>query len=120
MEVHIRTKINTWWSFIETAVIKIGNETLEVTGGIHGGSYWLNGKTGNNLEDGATFIFSNLFEVKFHQVTSKQKKYRIDFGHGDSLGIATYKDFVSVNVMANKPDNYMGAVGLMGKLFFVD
>lgn len=33
LEIHVRTKINTWWSFIETAAIRIGNDILEVTGG---------------------------------------------------------------------------------------
>ena len=28
LEMHIRTKIVTWWSFIESAVVKIGDDTV--------------------------------------------------------------------------------------------
>ena len=30
MTVHIRTKIETWWSYVESAVLKIGEETMEI------------------------------------------------------------------------------------------
>ena len=36
MMIHVRTKQVNWWSYIETAVLKIGNETLEVPGGEDG------------------------------------------------------------------------------------
>jgi hypothetical protein len=114
MDVHIRTKINTWWSSIETAVIKIGDATMEITGGTDGGNYWLNGHTGKELKDGDILAFAN-FSVTFNQVTFKQKKYRFEFGHGDALSIQTYKDFVSVVVKANTATNFMGSVGLIGK-----
>ena len=114
MDIHIRTKITDWWSYIETAVIKIGSATLEVTGGIDGGRYWLNGQPGDELVDGATFDL-NGFEVKFTQVTSEKKKYRIDFGTGDGLKIGTFKDFVDVNMLAKNADNFRDSVGLMGE-----
>ena len=114
MDIHIRTKISSWWSSIEYVAIKIGDDTLEVTGGTDGGKYWLNGIVGAELEDGNTFALSG-FKVTFRKWNIRQKKYRIDFGNGGALLVETYKDFVSVNVKANHAEDFIGAVGMMGK-----
>ncbi|CAB9526735.1 expressed unknown protein [Seminavis robusta] len=34
MKIHIRTKIVKWWSYVEQVVVQIGNDTLEVMGGV--------------------------------------------------------------------------------------
>ena len=41
LRVHIRTKIHTWWSYIESAVVMIGDGILEVKGGEDGGALLL-------------------------------------------------------------------------------
>jgi hypothetical protein len=28
LKIHIRTKIVTWWSYIDTAVVKVGDDTV--------------------------------------------------------------------------------------------
>ena len=50
--IHIRTKIKTWWSYIESAVIRIGDSTLEVQGNSQDKpmQYWIDGCDGNEIE----------------------------------------------------------------------
>ena len=69
---------------------------------------------GEELEDGNTFALSG-FKVTFRQPTMKQKRFRIDLGNWNFLGIETYNDFVAVNVKANHAEDFVGSVGMMGK-----
>jgi hypothetical protein len=41
MDVHIRSKIRFCWSYVESAILKIGNDTLEIMGGDMR-RYWIN------------------------------------------------------------------------------
>lgn len=114
MTIHIRTKIVTWWSYIETAVVRIGNETIEVTGGEEH-KYFVNGVRGEN--GGKDFLWSTLgLKVHLKQATSKQLKVRIDLLNADAIGLEVFKDFVKVNVkmMDMKWKKFEGSVGLMG------
>jgi hypothetical protein len=51
ISIHIRTKIQDFWSSVESSAIKIGDETIEVAGG--GGDEWLwvNGVVVRDFED---------------------------------------------------------------------
>ena len=80
MDIHIRTKINTWWSFIESAVLQLGSDLLEVKGGPTGGQYWINGVAGSE-GDSNKMPFS-AYRLTTHRVSNGQMKYRIDFGNG--------------------------------------
>ena len=145
LDIHIRTKIDTWWSFIEsgrfdshlilisvnshlfflhicflfnTAVVRIGDATLEVTGGQNGGMFWINGilMDSTDAEEG----YSDAGQISGFPVTRKsvngyQKIFRIDLGNGDALSIQTYKRFVSVNTRAINDARFQGSVGMMGE-----
>jgi hypothetical protein len=112
MDIHVRAKIDTWWSFIETAVIRIGDDILEVTGGSDGGQHWINGEAGG-LKDGDSFYLSG-FSAVFVQVDPVHKTYRIELGNGGAIKIAAYKRFVSVDIHATTQDQFQGTLGLMG------
>lgn len=109
LDVHIRTKIKTWWSHIETAVLRVGEHTLEVSGG-DSSRYWINGGDAHDFESGQTSSLSD-FEVKFRKVNDHQGIAHIDFGDA-AISIETYKDFVRVNVKTSK--QLEGTVGLLG------
>ena len=112
LRIHIRTKINTWWSFIESAVLQLGSDLLEVKGGPTGGQYWINGVAGSE-GDSNKMPFS-AYHLTTHRVSNGQMKYRIDFGNGkDAIALETFKDWVRVSVRA-QTDQFHGAVGLMG------
>ncbi|CAB9498267.1 expressed unknown protein [Seminavis robusta] len=51
MEVHIRTKITDWWSSVEAAAVKLGDEVLEVNAGNLDQWLWINGNANEEMED---------------------------------------------------------------------
>jgi len=113
MTVHIRTKLHTWWSFVQAASIRIGDDVLEVMGGDHDYTFWVNGVEGATTE--STLLFSQLgLKVQFKPVNSHQLHVRVDLSDGDAIALQTYKHFVRVDIKANHAANYIGSSGLMG------
>jgi hypothetical protein len=111
LHVHIRTKINTWWSSIQSAVVQIGENTLQITGGDKEATYSLNGEV-HDLQDGQGSLGD--FPVKFTRINDHQGRIRIDVGDGDGIMMETYKGFVRVNVGAKVHDKWVGSGGLLG------
>lgn len=115
LDIHIRTKINTWWSYIDAAVIRIGSDTFEVRGGLNTAKYWINGVEGELKESGILEETISGFKIDYKDVSKKQKKFRIDVGH-DVFAIETFNDWVRVNVKAApKGKGFLGSKGLMGE-----
>ena len=125
MQIQIRTKIETWWSYIDSAVVQIGDQTLELMGGENGPHYWINGLAGKaNFADNKVMTsminklrheVSPCFNIHYKSNTSKQHKFRLDLScKGDALSMEVYKDWVSVNIKAKHAPNFYGASGLMG------
>jgi len=129
MTIQIRTKIETWWSYIESVVIQIGDQTLEVSGGannINGGAqYWVNSLSGDeaNAEDDSHLkaFEENIaailpgFKVNYHKLGPKKHRFRINLNHkGDAVSIETFKDFVRVNAKAVYAPTFEGTDGMMG------
>jgi hypothetical protein len=53
--------------------------------------------------------------VKTNRGPSKQRIYTVDLGNGEKVVLKTYKDFVSVDLMAGEYGaSFAGSVGLMG------
>ncbi|CAB9520879.1 expressed unknown protein [Seminavis robusta] len=126
LTIHIRTKIETWWSFIEAAVIQVGDQMLEVRGREEGeeARYWVNGLEGDenvandtNLAVMQDALANNLkgFKIIHKKVSKKQQAFRINLNNqGDSVSIRTFKDWVSVNLHVNpKAHNFDGVSGGM-------
>jgi len=125
MSVQIRTKIESWWSYIEAAAIEIGDQVLELKGGLDGEGphYWINGVPGDedvkndqHLKDLEKYLTARLavFSVHYKKISSKQHKFRIDLPNGDAISMQTWKHLVAVHVNAKKNENFAGAAGLMG------
>lgn len=119
MRVHIRTKINTWWSYVQSAVVQIGDETLEITGGQHE-QQWLriNGVANELLEEKqwTKVDFAGLM-LRFRQDGCRKEAF-IYLGEGthERLSLDTYYDFVKVDLNANgSSDHYQGSTGLLGR-----
>jgi hypothetical protein len=89
---------------------------LEVTGGKDGGSYWVNKQKGTEVDHRDQILTLAGFTVNVHRNGPHQVGYRIDLGLGssDAVGIATFKDFVEVNLKAVHAAKFLGSVGLMG------
>ncbi|CAB9499214.1 expressed unknown protein [Seminavis robusta] len=128
LHVHVRTKIQTWWSYIETAVVQIGDQMIEMSGGSNedgGPNVWVNGVAGAraiiedpNLKALEEVLEAQLegFHITYRKLDAKQHRIRIDFNRaGDAISLQTYKDWVAVSVKANKKENFKGTMGLMGR-----
>ena len=112
MNIHIRTEISSWWSFIKSAVVQIGDDTLEIEGGKRS-KYWMNGKEGVELKTG-DFLHLSGFSVHFRKVNDHQQRYRINLSQGDGVSIEVFKNFVRVDLRAAKKANFGNSAGLLG------
>jgi len=116
MRVHIRTKIKTWWSYVESAVIQIGDETVEITGG-QNVNQWLhiNGVANGPLEEKEWNIGSvGNYVLRFKQ-KGKEREAHIHLGNGEKLVMKTYYGFVKVEIKAEGSTHYTGSLGLLGR-----
>jgi len=117
LDIHIRTKIKTWWSYIDTAVIRIGSDTLEVQGGKNTATFWINGERHDLPEhDGELEATLGGNAIHYSNLSQKTKNFRVHAARGVWISLQTFNDFVRVNVKADdgKKAKMNGAVGLMG------
>lgn len=112
LDVHIRTEIETWWSYIERAAIRLGEHTLEVMGGKDTFQYWINEES-NTMMDGEEIAFGD-FVLKYKVVNEHVHRFRLDLGDGDAISIETYKKFVRVNFKPKTEQKFAGGLGMLG------
>jgi len=112
LTIHVRTKIDTWWSFTEAVVVQIGEATLEVTGGKTQIPYWLNGvMTADMLTTKAAL---GDFPLTFKRINDHQSRVRVDLGYGNAVSIGSYNRFISVSFNAKEQEEFVGSSGMMG------
>ena len=112
MEIHARTEIRRSWSFITAVAIRIGEDILEVHGGVEENSYWMNGKFQGDL---STQRLGG-FEVKYKNPPhSTQREYRIPLkNHNQEVTVKTFKDFVRVDYKNPAGKDLQSSVGIFG------
>jgi len=112
LHIHVRTKQIKQFSFISTAVLQIGNDSLEVTGDIHENLFWINKRVSKKTDEGIVGKI-NGYGIKYHKVHLKQHEFFIDLGDA-SITMKTYKSFVHVGI--NNAAKYMfgSSSGLLG------
>lgn len=106
MDIIIRTKVRYEYSYIQDAIIKIGNETFEVGG--HG-NYILDGVSAAELPNTITGynITHNLANKKYHT-------FEIHLDSNESIMVKTFKDWVSISVDNADPKRFKGSRGMVG------
>jgi len=117
IDVHVRTKIVRFWSYIKTVAIRIGNDILEIEGTGDArddqAHYWINYEFQGEIKDFAGF------PVK-QQVSSNYKRtWTIDLGpkyENEFIQIQLYKEFVRVRFSGGKK-SFGKTVGLLGDYF---
>ena len=112
MTIHIRTKIETWWSYIQAAVVKIGDESFE----IEMNQFYKNGEALDMAKITAEPTHDKISGLLLRY---KQKEGNIEalvyFGNGEVLKMKTFKGFVTVQVGAEGDDSiYTGSHGMLG------
>jgi hypothetical protein len=117
LDVHIRTKLVRFWSYIKQAVIRIGDDVFEIEGSsdpsemdeVH---YWI------NLEYKGELTTLGGFPVTIEKKTTLHKTlFEIDLTSkypGVKIVLATYKEFVSVDFVNSNEQAFGNAVGLFG------
>lgn len=116
LNVHVRTKITNWWSSIESAVVQLGENILEIQGdGKKSISYWLDGTKVEEMETEDTILLGNHYIVKFNRFDDHQSRTRIDLGHRNAMSIETFKRFIRVNFhIGGNATQFVRSVGLLG------
>ena len=106
LDLHIRTQMRRNWSFITSAILKIGDETLEVESE---GVYYLNGASGAPMP-------SAIAGFPITHTLSKKGRLAIDVHLGNSghIHFREYKEFVSVSIANGDKTNFGDSLGLMG------
>lgn len=111
MKIHIRTKHHKWWSYIEAAVLQIGEDTLELMGGKESVQYWHNGQTGEMKNGDASF---GDFPLVFKRKSAGRGRMHVDLGKKNAISLETFDNFVRVNVKTPTEKFFQGSVGLLG------
>lgn len=109
LDIHLRTKPRYEYSYIEAAVVRIGDDILEVTGW---GEYWLNGVGNADLD-----FIGDGFPITHIEENKKRHSFVIKTNEPgqESIVIRTFKDMVAVNVKNASMVNFGSSVGLMGR-----
>lgn len=90
LDIHIRTTIRYDYSYIESAVVRIGEETFEVSSY---GQYFLNGVSEGSLPGTIAG-----FPVRHEEKDKKTHIFEIDFGEHSMIHFQVFKDIVSIKV----------------------
>ena len=106
LDINIRTKIRYGYSYIEEAVLSIGEETLHVSSF---GNYAIDGVSHADLSVGISG-----FPIVYSHPNDKVHSFEILLGEGEKIVLKTFKDMVAVNVDHLHADRFHGSVGMMG------
>jgi hypothetical protein len=113
LDMHVRTTIMDWYSYIEAAALRIGDHIVEVSNG----KVTVNGLDLSNEDFPVDFgdKYSVSFSVEKHSKNEKydKKHYVVSLGDDSSIEFKTYKHYMTFNIIAH--DNDFGdANGLLG------
>lgn len=115
MHIHIRTKIEHWWSYIESAVIKIGDDTLEIKGGVEDRRYWVNKKEGRRFRASRNLPFTiGGFHGRFRAINKILTHFKLYLPNGQNLVIKSAKNMLRVDLENCIADDFGNSLGLMG------
>lgn len=111
LDIHLRTSMVRYWSYIKRAAIRIGNDVLEIEGlSDFTRSYWINYEHNGELPK----MGGGLFPVS---INDNNDRYTIDLDpvyKGQKIIIQTYKEFVSVKIMGATQQAFGNAAGITG------
>lgn len=115
LDVQVRATQRSWYSFIETAAVRIGNDILEV--GAHGVHY-LNGVVSIDFSDAQNPPTLAGYPIKHDKYRrgkgGKENVYEIYLNNSEYITIRSYRDFLYVGLAPGEYLDLKDAVGLMG------
>jgi hypothetical protein len=114
LRIHVRTTIHWDYSIIESAAIRIGDDTLEVSSY---GEYAINDvedANSNSLRKINALPTLGGYPVYHTEVSKKKHRFEISLGMGQNITIHNMKDIVSINIYAATKESFGNVVGLLG------
>eukprot|EP00980_Cylindrotheca_fusiformis_P006756 scaffold1410_cov123-Cylindrotheca_fusiformis.AAC.4 len=115
LDVHIRTKLVRFWSYIESAAVRIGADILEVQGsgdpefGVT--NYWF------NLEPVGELTTVGGFPVTLNEKSRRKKVFEIDLSSkypGEKIVVSTFNEFLKVDFENGSEEAFGNTVGMLG------
>ncbi|CAJ1970217.1 unnamed protein product [Cylindrotheca closterium] len=118
LDVHIRTKLVRFWSYIKNAVIRIGDDVLEIEGSAMEGidkevHYWINYEYQGELTEFAGFPVT----ISSEGTKSNKNYITIDLNSkypGQKIVLSTFKEFVKVDFKGATAAAFGNTVGMLG------
>lgn len=115
LEIHIRTKVETFFSYIERVVVKIGEDVLEVQGALRNRLFLHNGHEESIKEDGVLPVQVGGNQVRFEILrVGISWQYTIDLPEGQKIALRSVKEYMRVDIEEPKEEYFGSAKGLMG------
>jgi hypothetical protein len=106
LDVHVHTTIRKQFSFVESALLRIGSNLLEVQSK---GVYYLNGELGAAMPNTISG-----YPVTYTQPAENQHVFDVKIGRSEHLLIKVYKDFVSLAMNRAQNKHFGLSSGMMG------
>ncbi|CAB9510559.1 unknown protein [Seminavis robusta] len=118
LTVHARTTIQHDYSYMETAAVRIGTDTLEVSSW---GEYALNGVEGALFEQpvlrkGNALNTLGGYPVFHTQMSKIHHLFDVVLGPKENVTLSNIKNIVSVKVNHNTNDHFVDVEGLLGHI----
>jgi len=113
LKIHVRTKIQSWYSFIFQAAISIGSHVMEIK---RNKKFWLNGKSLNQPPANFSgYPMESLSDSKWCHAKHCEGALiqKLDLGSDGYVLFTLWKGFIYVQVSADK--GFWGATGLLGR-----
>lgn len=110
MDIHVRTDNIGPKSYIHAAVVRIGDDTIEVMGGKDGNRFWVNKKS----RDPSIPTAISGYPVIFSERSPSSRQFVIDLGNDEEIKIHAWNSMVSVHVKSDNVENFGNSLGLMG------
>lgn len=118
MDLHVRTTIAKYYSYIAAAAVKIGGRTLEISAG-NSTAVRLDGRV-HSMDDSKLLSFSSVYKnatYKYYQMETQRptncKSYVLEVTPWVFVRVKMHAEFLTVSVHGD--DDLQGAVGLLGR-----
>eukprot|EP00980_Cylindrotheca_fusiformis_P029088 scaffold22714_cov155-Cylindrotheca_fusiformis.AAC.5 len=115
LDVHIRTKLVRFWSYVKSVAIRLGNDILEIEGAAEPEfgvtNYWI------NLEPVGELTTLGGFPVTHSIITRTKRKFEIDLSSkypGQKIVVFAFKEFLRVDFDNGSAEAFGNTVGMLG------
>jgi len=115
MDIHMRTKKTLkYFSYINSAVLRIGDSTFEVMAKAKENHYWVDGVAGEKVS-GDKLLPATIsgFPIHFRQLSPRELEYTVIMGE-EKIVFSTWNEMVRIDIVNPSMENFVSSVGLMG------